>query len=231
MSIDPSLPTTISSAAAPMQGANKSSATAKSSGIADNFQTFLSLLTTQLQNQNPLDPLDSNQFTAQLVQFAQVEQQLRSNTQLTSLVELQSAAQASQALAFVGAQAIVDGGTTSLRDGKAAWTLDVAKPSKLDITIQNTNGQTVFSGSYSANAGEAHQFSWDGKGNNGTQWPDGNYTLTATAKDASGQSVAVTTQIHGVVDAADLTQSPPLLSIGGQHFTTDKIQKIIRPNS
>jgi flagellar basal-body rod modification protein FlgD len=56
--------------------------------IAGNFTTFLQLLTTQLQNQNPLDSLDTNQFTAQLVQFAQVEQQLRSNDQLATLVSL-----------------------------------------------------------------------------------------------------------------------------------------------
>ena len=57
--------------------------------LAQNFDTFLTLLTTQLKNQNPLEPLDTNQFTSQLVQFAQVEQQLKSNDQLATLVSLQ----------------------------------------------------------------------------------------------------------------------------------------------
>jgi flagellar basal-body rod modification protein FlgD len=70
--------------------------------LAGNFQTFLTLLTTQLQNQNPLDPLDTNQFTQQLVQFASVEQQLKTNDQLTTLVSLQQTAQSTQALTFVG---------------------------------------------------------------------------------------------------------------------------------
>ena len=70
--------------------------------IAGNFQTFLTLLTTQLKNQNPLDPLDTNQFTSQLVQFARVEQQLKSNDQLSSLVSLQQTAQNTAALEFVG---------------------------------------------------------------------------------------------------------------------------------
>src|SRR5277367_2795221 len=70
--------------------------------IAGNFNTFLQLLTTQLQNQNPLDPLDTNQFTQQLVSFAQVEQQLRENDQLATLVSLQQTAQSSAALNFVG---------------------------------------------------------------------------------------------------------------------------------
>src|SRR5213083_902330 len=69
--------------------------------LASNFSTFLTLLTTQLKNQNPLDPLDTNQFTQQLVQFAGVEQQLKTNDQLTSLVSLQQSAQATQALVYV----------------------------------------------------------------------------------------------------------------------------------
>src|SRR6266404_48629 len=81
--------------------------------LAGNFQTFLTLLTTQLQNQNPLDPLDTNQFTQQLVQFAGVEQQLKTNDQLTTLVSLQQTAQSTQALTFVGKTAVVDGSTAA----------------------------------------------------------------------------------------------------------------------
>jgi len=79
--------------------------------IASNFTMFLQLLTTQLRNQNPLDPLDTNQFTQQLVQFAQVEQQMKSNDQLASLVSLEKSAQATTALAYVGATVVVDGAT------------------------------------------------------------------------------------------------------------------------
>src|SRR6478672_4401902 len=77
--------------------------------IASNFTTFLQLLTTQLKNQNPLDPFDTNQFTQQLVEFAQVEQQMKSNDQLSSLVALEKSAQATTALAYVGATVVVDG--------------------------------------------------------------------------------------------------------------------------
>ena len=94
--------------------------------IAGNFQTFLTLLTTQLQNQNPLDPLDTNQFTQQLVQFAGVEQQLKTNDSLATLVSLQQTMQATQALQFVGKTAIVDGNVTAMSDAKATWELNVA---------------------------------------------------------------------------------------------------------
>src|SRR3982751_4236209 len=103
------------------------------STLAGNFQTFLTLLTTQLQNQNPLDPLDTNQFTQQLVQFAGVEQQLKTNDQLTSLVSLQQTPQATQALGFVGKTAVVDGATTKLANRAANWTLGVEQNSNVAI--------------------------------------------------------------------------------------------------
>jgi len=194
--------------------------------LAGNFQTFLTLLTTQLQNQNPLSPLDTNQFTQQLVQFASVEQQLKTNSQLTTLVSLQQTAQSTQALGFVGKTAVVDGSTTAVTKGSATWNLSVPTNSNVSISITNSTGQTVFTGSYAVNAGSNLPFTWNGKGNDGTQWPDGKYKLTATAADSAGNSVAVSTQVHGVVNSVDLTQSPPLLSINGQNYTVDQIKSI-----
>lgn len=202
-------------------------ATSNNSTLAGNFQTFLTLLTTQLQNQNPLDPLDTNQFTQQLVQFAGVEQQLRTNDQLSNLVSLQQTVQATQALDFVGKNAVVDGSTATMTNNVATWQLGIPTGSTLTINIASSTGQNVFSGSYGVDAGDSQVFSWNGLGNDGTQWPDGQYTLTATATDASGNPVAVTTQIQGQVDSVDLTQSPPLLSIGGQPYTISQIRRIL----
>jgi len=227
MGVEATLPNTIVSAPANPATSSASTSTSKTSGIADNFQTFLTLLTTQLQNQNPLDPLDTNQFTQQLVQFAGVEQQLKTNDQLTSLVALQKTAQSTQALNFVGSTAVVDGSTATLKDGSATWALGVSKPSSVTVTISNSAGQAVYSGNFSMNAGDHQAFQWDGRGSDGSQWPDGSYTLTATAKDASGQSVAVSTEIQGIVQSADLTQDPPTLSIGDQSFTIDKVKKVV----
>jgi flagellar basal-body rod modification protein FlgD len=194
--------------------------------LAGNFQTFLTLLTTQLQNQDPMSPLDTNQFTQQLVQFAGVEQQLKTNDQLTSLVALQQTAQLTQALTFVGKTAVVDGSTTALVNGGATWDISVPTNSTVNVSITNSTGQTVFSGSYNVTAGNNQAFAWDGKGNDGTQWPDGKYTMTATGADTAGNTVAVSTQIQGVVNSVDLTQSPPLLSINGQTYTVTQIKSI-----
>ncbi len=227
MAVDASMPTTIVSA----PGTNNPSKTPTSptSGIADNFQTFLTLLTTQLQNQNPLDPLDTNQFTAQLVQFAGVEQQLKSNDQLKSLIEIEKSAQATAALAYVGNTVAVDGSKTKF-DGSATWNLKADKNATTTITITSSTGQTAYTGNYTLKEGKA-SFVWDGKGNDGAQWPAGTYTLTATAKDSTGKDVAIATEIQGVVDSVDLTASPALLSINGQTYTTDQIRRVMRPTA
>jgi flagellar basal-body rod modification protein FlgD len=198
-----------------------------SSQIAGNFQSFLTLLTTQLQNQNPLSPLDTNQFTQQLVEFAGVQQQLNTNDSLATLVSLQQTAQSTQALGFVGKTAVVNGSTAEMTNSTATWQLSVPTASTVNVTITASNGQTVFTGSYQAAAGNNQPFTWNGQGSDGTQEPAGNYTLTATAKDSSNNTVAITTQVEGVVSSVDLTKSPPLLTIGGQTFTVNQIQSIV----
>ncbi|MBI3699400.1 MAG: flagellar biosynthesis protein FlgD [Afipia sp.] len=229
MAIDATMPTAVTSAAAAATSSTSTTSTTSSNsttGLANNFQTFLTLLTTQLQNQNPLDPLDTNQFTAQLVQFAQVEQQLKANDQLTSLVALQKTAQSTQALNFVGSTVAVDGSTVAF-NGSATWNLNAAKDANATITIANSAGQEVYNGGYSLTSGNS-SFVWDGKGNDGTQWPPGNYKMTVAAKDSQGNPVTVSTEIQGVVDSVDLTATPALLSMGGNNYTVDQIKRVIR---
>lgn len=229
MAVDVTMPSTVVSAPATSGTGKTTTASTATTGIADNFQTFLTLLTTQLQNQNPLDPLDTNQFTQQLVQFAGVEQQLKSNEQLKSLIAIEQSAQATQALIYVGNTVAVDGSSVKL-DGSATWNLSSPQAVTAQITITDSVGQTAYSGNYSLTKGNV-SFLWDGKSNDGRQWPAGTYTLTATAKDSSGKDVAIPTEIQGVVDSVDLTATPALLSIGGKNYTTDQIKRVIRPST
>jgi flagellar basal-body rod modification protein FlgD len=231
----------VSGTTAPPKTSTPGSAAAASSAlasqqIAGNFQSFLTLLTTQLQNQNPLDPLDTNQFTQQLVEFAGVQQQLNTNDSLATLVSLQQATQATQALDYVGKVATVDGATAPLITtqvngtsvSQAAWELSFPSNATATITISAANGQTAFTGDYNITAGKNQPYLWNGLGNDGTtQWPPGNYTISVTAKDANNNTVAVSTQIIGAVDSVDLTQSPPLLSIGGNTYTVNQINSIV----
>ena len=181
---------TVTSAANP--AASVSSALGNSTEIASNFTTFLQLLTTQLKNQDPLSPMDTNQFTQQLVEFAGVEQQMKTNDTLSTLVSLQQSAQTTQALSLVGATVVVNGTTAQLANGSAVWSLSATQPATATITITAPSGQTVYSTSGTVNPGN-QIFTWDGVGNDGTTWPAGNYTLTATAVTAAGQSTTITT--------------------------------------
>src|SRR5579862_8038472 len=129
--------------------------------IAGNFQSFLQLLTTQLQNQNPLSPLDTNQFTQQLVEFAGVQQQINTNDSLATLVSLQHTAQSSQALQFVGKTAVVKGSTAALSNNQATWELNIPTASNVNISIANSSGQTVYTNTFAANAGNNQTFNWN----------------------------------------------------------------------
>ena len=229
--VNTSTPVVSGTTAASSSSSSSSSAASSANALANqqiagNFQSFLQLLTTQLQNQNPLSPLDTNQFTQQLVEFAGVQQQINTNDSLSTLVSLQQTAQSSQALEFVGKTAVVKGSTTSLTSSEAAWGLNIAAASQVTINITNSSGATVYTSSIAANAGNNQPFTWNGQGSDGTQWPDGTYTMTATAADSNGNNVAVTTLIAGTVSSVNLSQSPPLLAINGQNYTLSQVTAI-----
>src|SRR6201991_2023044 len=131
------------------QTSSSSSSTASSANalasqqIAGNFQSFLELLTTQLQNQNPLDPLDTNQFTQQLVEFAGVQEQLNTNDSLSTLISLQQSTASTEALSYVGKTAIVKGNTATMTNSEAVWAVSIPTTSVMDVSIANSTGQTV----------------------------------------------------------------------------------------
>ena len=205
-------------------------ATTGMQSLAGNFDTFLQLLTTQLQNQDPLDPLDTNQFTQQLVEFASVEQQVNMNTNLQTLISLQQTTEATSALQFLGSTVTASGNTATLSNATgspATWSLNAAAPATANITITNSSGQTAFTGTTTLNAG-TQTFSWSGQGNSSVIWPDGNYTMTISATGANGQPVTVSTQVQGVVTGVNLSQNPPLLTVGGQNIALSQIQSISR---
>lgn len=196
--------------------------------IAGNFDEFLQLLTTQLQNQDPLDPLDTNSFTQELVEFASVEQQIDMNTNMQTLISLQQATTDVSALQLVGSTVTVSGTNATLSNATgspATWTLNSPSAATANITITNSSGQTVYTGTTSLNAG-TQSYSWNGQGANGVTWPDGSYTLAIGATGANGQSVSVSTQVQGVVSAVDTSANPPTLTVGGQSVPMSEIQSI-----
>lgn len=226
--------TSSTSSTLPTTSSSSSSTNAQAAGavgsqqLAGNFNTFLTLLTTQLQNQNPLDPLDTNQFTQQLVEFASVEQQVNMNTNLQTLISLQQTSAATSALQFLGTTVTVSGNTANLANATnnpAIWTFSSPSPATANVSITNSAGQTAFTGTVSLSAG-SQSFSWNGKGNNGVTWPDGTYTMSINATGANGQPVTISTQVQGVVSGINLSQNPPLLTVGGQNVPINQITSI-----
>jgi flagellar basal-body rod modification protein FlgD len=198
--------------------------------LASNFETFLTLLTTQLQHQNPLEPLDTNQFTQQLVSFAGVEQQLRTNDNLESLVKLSKIAHNATALSFVGLNVTAEGATTELRDGLAVWYLSSPKPVQAQISIQDANGSTVFTETKTLDAA-IQPYQWNGRTSTGSIAPPGAYKIVVSAKDTNGQTVAIDTNFSGIVDQVDVSGEEPLLLIGATLITLDQVRSVQRPTA
>ncbi|KQT60911.1 flagellar hook capping protein [Methylobacterium sp. Leaf456] len=201
--------------------------TADTKAIAGNFTQFLTLLTTQLRNQNPLDPMDTNQFTQQLVQFAGVEQQLKTNDQLGTILASSKASAAASTSSLIGRSVVADGATTDLNGGKASWSLNPARAAaRAIVTIKGSDGNVVATKTTTLKAG-AQSFDWNGATASGLTAKDGQYTITVDAIDATGAKVAVDTKVSGKVDGVDLSGTEPVLTIGASRVPASAVKSLV----
>jgi flagellar basal-body rod modification protein FlgD len=192
-----------------------SSATRAQSQIAGNFQTFLKLLTTQLQYQDPMSPMDSNEFTAQLVQFAGVEQSIATNKNLENLVNFALANATSAAVGYLGREVTAGGETATLGSEGAHWSYTLPRAAASNnITIVDTAGKVIYKGQGAVTQGE-HTFAWDGRTSTGQAAPPGSYKILIAAKDPGGNDIAVAPQVKGVVSSVDIEGGTPMLNVGG----------------
>lgn len=199
--------------------------------IADNFDTFLTLLTTQLKHQSPLDPLDTNQLTQQLVQFTEVEQSVQQNANLETLIRLSTANAVTNVVGFLGSEITLSGKTAEFKNGAATWNFEIDQAAdNVNFTIRDSNGVSVFTNSAPAPAGK-NAFIWDGQTDNGLPAPDGEYTLTVTAVDSSGTAINVTTEIVGIVDGVSFKGTEPVLLMGGREIKLDEIISVMLPKT
>ncbi|HEY8697798.1 MAG TPA: flagellar hook capping FlgD N-terminal domain-containing protein [Rhizomicrobium sp.] len=194
--------------------------------LSGNFNTFLTLLTTQLQNQDPLNPMDSSQFTQQLVEFSQVEQQIDTNKNLQTLIALGQANTLSSATNYLGKTITITTGNGALQDSSCSWRYALgADSSNTTLTVSDSNGKVVYSGAGETASG-GHDFTWDGKDNAGNQMPDGVYKLSVTATTSDGQPVQSAIAFKGVVDEINLTGTEPLLMIGGMAVPLSQVSAV-----
>jgi flagellar basal-body rod modification protein FlgD len=207
-------------------GATGAELTKSRKTIAENFDTFLSILTTQLKNQNPLDPLDTNQFTSQMVEFTSVEQQLKTNEYLEALIKANEGNFASQAVSYIGKAVTAFGSVAENSGSGAEWTYGLTKNApESTITIKNSAGAVVFSEERALSQGE-HTYQWDGKGSDGAQLPPGPYSIEIEAKSEDGQLVDTYTMTKGIVDTVDFAGNEPILVVNGNKIKLSSVAKV-----
>jgi flagellar basal-body rod modification protein FlgD len=199
--------------------------------FTQNFDTFLTLLTTQLKNQDPLSPLDTNQFTQQLVMFSQVEQQIKTNSQLTTMIADQAASEAIGALPMVGRTIEYNGNQTALQNGQAAFSYTLpSDAASASITIQDAAGATVFQTTADPGAGR-HSFVWNGQTSAGQQLPDGGiYTIQVSAAAADNSAVSATATAIGTVTGVSVSNNVATFDLSGVEVPMNQLLSV-NPNS
>jgi len=193
-------------------------ASAAEQTLAGNFNTFLTLLTSQLQNQDPLSPMDSTQFTQQLVQFSQVEQQIKTNQNLEGLAQQYQAASAGAALSYLGKGALIQSDTVRMSNGIAQWGYSLPSTANtVRLEVRDASNRTVFQTNGVVAAGD-HIYTWDGKDSNGNSMPAGNYHLVVTAQDSSSTAINATITTQEIIRGVDFSQTTPqIITDSGSH--------------
>lgn len=207
-----------------LSGASASSALGKTSA---DFNMFLKMLTTQMQNQDPLSPMDTSQYTQQLVQYSQVEQSIQQTGTLKDILSRLTTQDMAQASSFIGREAQFDSTTSGLMgDTAASWGYTAAIPVQaITASITDANGTLVDTRTIAANGVTGH-FSWDGKLASGKQAPDGAYTVAFSGTDASGGSVAVTANSIGTVKEVVTTNGAVSLGVNGVQLPASALMRV-----
>ncbi len=200
---------TVTSATSQPPNANGTPSTSGNSSVSNgitaanfssNLNDFLTLLTTQLTHQDPLAPMDSTQFTQQLVGFSQVEQQIQTNSNLSTLISLQQSGQGTNAVSYLGTVVEANGNSLPLVNGQAKFSYTLPSTAQsVKVTISDQNGNVINTVSGYANSGK-NVVTWDGTDSNGNTVPDGVYSFQVSATDGTGKAVTPTsTTFFGLV--------------------------------
>jgi flagellar basal-body rod modification protein FlgD len=197
--------------------------------LSDTYDNFLKLLTTQLQNQDPLAPMDSAEFTNQLVLYSQVEQQIGQNEKLEKLLTLQNASQTQASLGFIGLDVEAEGDEVSFTGDpvRIAYDLD-AQAAKSKLLITDLKGNVVQEVDARKLAGRG-EYEWDGKTKTGATAPDGNYKVKLAAFDATDMAVATSTTVFGRVTGIESDSTGTTLLMGDVRLSLDKVRSARDP--
>ncbi len=221
----------VNAAAASASGTTSATSAASATGtnalqsLGSNFNQFLTLLTTQLQNQDPTAPVDSNQFTQELVEFTGVQQSVQTNTNLSQLISLQQGSEVLQSAQVVGHQATITSSQIALQGGSGELTFNTAASEPVQIAIANSAGKTVRDVSLTSQAG-ANTWTWDGRDNAGNQLPDGAYGVAVETGTSSADATAVPFSVVGTATGLTNNASGLQLEMGALSVGLASVQGI-----
>ncbi len=218
--------TTASAAVTGNSSAARSTATTGLAGLASNFQDFLSLLMTQLKNQDPTTPLDTNQFTQELVQFTSVEQQINTNSSLTQLIQMTQTGQVLQTTAVVGHQVEVNSTSMALQDGAGTLRFQAAKAGPVNIALFDSTGAQIASTRVNAKQG-SNDWSWNGTGSNGSTYPDGAYKASVAAISTTGTASPLPFTVIGKATAVQADGAAIDIDLGSSVFKLSDLKSIV----
>ena len=194
--------------------------------LGDDYSTFLKLLTEQLKNQDPTSPLDTNQFTSQLVQYSSVEQQIKQNKNLETLISQNETSSLTSAAGYIGQEVTADAQTGSLGSDGMKWSYNLGSNAQsTQVTVQNSYGGTVATLAGSTGRG-SHTIAWDGRQSDGTRAPDGKYTLVVKATDSGGNDITTSVKLRGKVTAVESSSDGIDVMLGSTAIPISKISRI-----
>ncbi len=208
--------------------ASGTSATGSSalSGLSGNFSTFLQLLMTQLKNQDPTSPLDTNQFTTELVQFTGVEQQINTNTSLGQLIQLTQGGEVVQSASLLGKQVQVADTDLSLQNGVAKIGFTAASAGTAQIVVTDAKGNQLATANVATTAG-ANTWTWDGATQDGGHAADGPYAVAVTAANPDGSGGTLPYTVIGTATGVVTNGSIVQLQLGGLTVPFSEVRSVV----
>ena len=203
-----------------------SNTAADTSKFSTDYTTFLNLLTAQIKNQDPLSPMDTTEWTNQLVQYSSVEQQLKANGYLETIANNNTQNSMNAAVGYIGKTVTADQDVASLKDGKADWQYALsAEASSATLSVSDSEGNVVWSGPAADMTTGIHDFSWDGKDSTGKALPEGQYSLSIKASNVAGD-VDAAIGVTGVVSSAADVDGTIVLKVGNTSVPLSDITSV-----
>jgi flagellar basal-body rod modification protein FlgD len=194
--------------------------------LSADLGTFLTLLTTQLRNQDPTKPMDTETLTQQLTQFASIEQQIAGNQTLEQLLSLQQAGQLSASAGLVGRRVTMESDVLPLQSGRAEVVLPAAgRAGRAVVEVRDAAGNLLRAETATLGAGPT-SWRWDGKDSTGRQRPDGAYRVVVTGRADDGSAVPLTPTVAGQVTGSARLGGELMLRLGGASIPYDRLREL-----